>query len=126
MRDRKGTLEHLISPPRPVFAQARPARIMFVIGLGFKALLKRAGRVNMCAAAARLRFTTARSPEADMRRRVLTVFAALLMAALTIPAADAARHGRKPARGAATQQQGEPKPAASGTRSCDVIWCYQD
>ena len=61
-----------------------------------------------------------------MRRRVLTVFAALLMAALTIPAADAARHGRKPARSAATQQQGDTRPAASGTKSCDVIWCYQD
>jgi hypothetical protein len=99
---------------------------MFVLGRSFKADLKPAGRVNMCAAA-RLRFTTARSPESDMRRSVLTVFAALMMAALTIPTADAARHGRKPARGAATQQQGEPRPAASGgTRSCDVIWCYQD
>jgi hypothetical protein len=71
-------------------------------------------------------FTTARSPETTMRRRVLTVLAALLMAAVTIPTADAARHGRKPARGAATQQQGDPGPAASSTKSCDVIWCYQD
>ncbi|MEI9923431.1 MAG: hypothetical protein WDN50_07825 [Bradyrhizobium sp.] len=61
-----------------------------------------------------------------MRRSVLTVLAAVLMAALTIPTADAARHGRKPARGAAPQQQGDPRPGASGTRSCDVIWCYQD
>jgi hypothetical protein len=64
-----------------------------------------------------------------MRRRVLSVLAALLMAAVTIQTADAARHGRKPARGAATQQQGDPRPAApaaGGTKSCDVIWCYQD
>jgi hypothetical protein len=64
-----------------------------------------------------------------MRGRVLTVLAALLMAALTIQTAAAARHGRKPARASATQQQGDTRPAApaaSGTRSCDVIWCYQD
>jgi hypothetical protein len=101
-------------------------RIMFVIDRSFKADLKQAGRVNMCGAAARLSFTTALLAETTMRRRVLTVLAALLMAALTIPTADAARHGCKPARGAATQQQGDPRPAASGTRSCDVIWCYQN
>ena len=100
---------------------------MFVIDRSFKADLKQAGRVNMCGAAARLRFTTALSPETTMRRRVLTVLAALLMAAVTIQTADAARHGRKPAR--ATQQYGDTRsaaPAASGTKSCDVIWCYQD
>jgi hypothetical protein len=59
-----------------------------------------------------------------MRRRVLTVLAALLMAAVTFQTADAARHGRKPAR--ATQQYGDPRPAASDTKSCDVIWCYQN
>jgi hypothetical protein len=104
-------------------------RIMFVIDRTFKADLKQAGRVNMCGAAARLRFTTALSPETTMRRRVLTVLAALLMAAVTIQTADAARHGRKPARAAATQQHGDTRhaaPAASGTKSCDVIWCYQD
>ena len=102
-------------------------RIMFVIARTFKADLKQAGRVNMCGATARLSFATARSPETTMRRRVLTVLAAVLMAVVTIQTADAARHGRKPARGAATQQQGDTRPAASGgTRSCDVIWCYQD
>jgi hypothetical protein len=102
-------------------------RIMFVLDRTFKAVLKRVGRVNMCGAAARLSFTTALLAETTMRSRVLTVLAALLMAALTIPTADAARHGRKPAR--ATQQQGDGKPAvpaASGTKSCDVIWCYQN
>ncbi len=79
----------------------------------------------MCGAA-RLRFTTARLAETDMGSRVLTVLAALLMATLTIQTADAARHGRKPARGAATQQQGDTRPAASDTKSCDVIWCYQN
>jgi hypothetical protein len=99
-------------------------RIMFVIDRTFKADLKQAGGVNMCGAAARLSFTTALPAETTMRRRVLTVLAALLMAAVTIQTADAARHGRKPAR--AAQQQGDPRPAASDTKSCDVIWCYQD
>ena len=64
-----------------------------------------------------------------MRRGVLTVLAVVLMAAVTIQPADAARHGRKSARAAATQQHRDPRPAApaaSGTRSCDVIWCYQN
>ncbi|WP_213737442.1 hypothetical protein [Bradyrhizobium sp. dw_411] len=59
-----------------------------------------------------------------MRRSVLTVLAVVLMAALTIETADAARHGRKPAR--TTQQHGGPRPAASDTKSCDIIWCYQN
>ena len=100
-------------------------RIMFVIARTFKADLKQAGRVNMCGATARLSFATARSPETTMRRRVLTVLAAVLMAVVTIQTADAGRHGRKPAR--ATQQHGDTRPVATGgTRSCDVIWCYQD
>lgn len=64
-----------------------------------------------------------------MRLRVLTVLAVLLMAVLTIQTAAAARHGRKPARVPATQQHRDTTPAApasSGTKSCDVIWCYQN
>ena len=62
-----------------------------------------------------------------MHRRVLTVLAVLLVAALTIQTAEAAR--RKPARASATQQHRDTTPAAlasSGTRSCDIFWCYQN
>jgi hypothetical protein len=38
VRDREGTLQHRESPPRPVFEQARPMRIMFVIDRTFKAV----------------------------------------------------------------------------------------
>jgi hypothetical protein len=68
-----------------------------------------------------------------MRKRVLTVLGVLLIAALTIPTATAARHSRKPARAPvrATQQprdvnHGPSAPAATGNKSCDIIWCYQD
>ena len=61
-----------------------------------------------------------------MRRGVLTVLAVVLMAAVTIQPADAARHGRKPARAAATQQHRDARPPPSDAKSCDVIWCYQN
>jgi hypothetical protein len=68
----------------------------------------------------------------NMRKQVLTVLAGLLIAAVTIQTAAAARHGRKPARApvAATQPRdvshGPSAPAATGNKSCDIIWCYQD
>jgi hypothetical protein len=68
-----------------------------------------------------------------MRKRVLTVFGVLLMTALTIQTATAARHSRKPARAPvpATQQlrdtrHGPSAPADTNTKSCDILWCYQD
>jgi hypothetical protein len=102
---------------------------MFVLDRIFKAVLQQTGKENMCGAAARLLFNTALSPETNMRRRVLTVLAASLMAAVTIQTAAAARHGRKPARASATQQLRDSRPAApaaSDTKSCDVFWCYQN
>jgi hypothetical protein len=82
-----------------------------------------------------------------MPTKVLTVLGVLLIAALTIQEATAAaRHAGKAARasGPATQQRrdavgsaqsdysyrskrrGLSAPAATDTKSCDVVWCYQD
>jgi hypothetical protein len=64
-----------------------------------------------------------------MRQRILTVLGILLIATLTIQTATAAR--RKPARvpAYAAQQLRDTRPAApaaSDTRSCDTLWCYQN
>jgi poly(3-hydroxybutyrate) depolymerase len=62
-------------------------------------------------------------------KRVLTVLGVLLMAASTVQTASAARHGRKPAHAFVTQQSRDARayaPASSNTRSCDIIWCYQN
>jgi hypothetical protein len=68
-----------------------------------------------------------------MRKRVLTVLGALLIAALTTQMATAAaRHVRKGTRASAPatqqlrKQHGLSAPAASVTKSCDVVWCYPD
>ena len=72
-----------------------------------------------------------------MRKAALTVLGMALIGALTIQMATAApRHTRKPARETvpATQQPRErhppsaatAAPPATRTRSCDVIWCYED
>jgi hypothetical protein len=95
----------------------------------------------------RLSFNRARSMETKMPARVLTVLGVLLIAALTIQQATAAaRHAGKSARasGQVAQQrrdavgsaqsgysyhskrQGLSAPAASDTKSCDILWCYQD
>jgi hypothetical protein len=61
--------------------------------------------------------------------RVLTVLGVLLMAASTVQTASAARHGRKSAHAFMTQQSRDARayaPASSDTRSCDIIWCYQN
>jgi hypothetical protein len=65
VRDREGTLQHRESPPRPVFEQARPMRIMFVIDRTFKAVRRwrrrpagecvRCNRFNPSAQGGRLR-----------------------------------------------------------------------
>ena len=81
----------------------------------------------------RLSFNRARSMEAKMRKRVLTVLGVLLIAALTIQMATAAaRNARKGARAPVpvTQQlrerHGVSAPAAIHNRSCDRFWCYED
>jgi hypothetical protein len=73
-----------------------------------------------------------------MRTRILTIFGALLVAGLTIQmAAAATHHTRKAVREnvRATRQPRDafgavpstvPAPADTGTRSCDVVWCYPD
>jgi hypothetical protein len=82
-----------------------------------------------------------------MPTRVLTVLGMLLIATLTIQEATAAaRNAGKAARasGSVAQQrrggfgsaqsdysyrskrQGLSAPAATGTKSCDVIWCYEN
>jgi hypothetical protein len=82
-----------------------------------------------------------------MPARVLTVLGVLLIAALTIQEATAAaRNAGKAARasGPVAQQRrdgfgsaqsdysyrskrhGLSAPAATGTKSCDVIWCYEN
>jgi hypothetical protein len=67
-----------------------------------------------------------------MRKRVLAVLAVLLIAALTTEMATAARHVRKGTRASAPatqqlrKQHGLSAPAASVTKSCDVVWCYPD
>lgn len=68
-----------------------------------------------------------------MRRRVLAVLGVLLVAAVTTQMATAAaRHARKAARASAPltqqlrKQHGLSAPAASDTKTCDVIWCYPD
>ena len=77
-------------------------------------------------------FDSERSMEAKMRKRVLTVLAVFLVVASTTEMAAAARHGHKTARAStpATQQlrkqQGFSAPAASDTKSCDVLWCHSD
>ena len=67
-----------------------------------------------------------------MRKWILIALSVVLTAALTIQMASAApRHARKTAHAAAAQQfrgayDSRPAPAASGNKSCDVIWCYSD
>jgi hypothetical protein len=82
-----------------------------------------------------------------MPTKVLTVLGVLLIAALTIQeAAAAARHAGRAARasGSVAQQRrdavgsaqsgysyhskrrGVSAPAATDTKSCDVIWCYEN
>ena len=67
-----------------------------------------------------------------MRKRVLTVLGVLLIAALTIQIATAARNARKAARAPVpvTQQlrerHGVSAPAVIHNRSCDRFWCYED
>jgi hypothetical protein len=74
-----------------------------------------------------------------MRKAVLTILGVALIGALTIQTATAAaRHTRKAVRETvpATQQPRERRPPstpaaasappATHTRSCDVIWCYED
>ena len=74
-----------------------------------------------------------------MRKAVLTVLGMALIGALTIQTATAAaRHTRKAPRETvpATQQPRERRqpsppaataaPPATHSRSCDVIWCYED
>jgi hypothetical protein len=82
-------------------------------------------------------FNGTRSMETNMRKAVLTVLGMALIGALTIQAATAAaRQTRKPARVSAPASQ-QPRerhppsapasaPPATHTRSCDVIWCYED
>jgi len=74
--------------------------------------------------------------ETNMRKAVLTVLGMALIGTLTIQTATAAaRHTRKAARETvpATQQPRQRHPPAATaaspathTRSCDVIWCYED
>jgi hypothetical protein len=67
-----------------------------------------------------------------MRKRVLTRLGVLVLAALTIQTATvAARHTRKGVRNPALVTH-QPRhafgsaPEAVGSKSCDVIWCYEN
>lgn len=70
--------------------------------------------------------------ETRMRKKVLSRLGVLVIAALTIQTATAAtRHTRKAARNpaAVTHQARDAygsAPEAVGTKSCDVIWCYEN
>ncbi len=71
-----------------------------------------------------------------MQKKVLTVVGALLVTGLTIQiAAAATHHGHKAVRAnaAATRQPRDAfgsmpsaAPADTGTRSCDIVYCYPD
>jgi len=80
-------------------------------------------------------FNGARAMETDMRKAVLTVLGMALIGVLTVQIATAAgRHTRNASRTAvpATRQPRErhppatPAPPATHSRSCDIIWCYED
>jgi hypothetical protein len=72
------------------------------------------------------------SMETKMRKRALPHLGVLVIAALTIQSAAAAtHHARKPVRNTApvTHQLRDAygsAPEAVGSKSCDVIWCYED
>jgi len=71
-----------------------------------------------------------------MRKLVLTVFGVLLITGLTIQMAAATAHHARKAERAHAQATRQPRdafgsvPSAAsadtGTRSCDVLWCYPD
>jgi hypothetical protein len=74
--------------------------------------------------------------ETKMRKNVLTVFGALLVTGLTIQMTAAATHHARKAARASVPVTRQPRdafgyvpstaPADTGTRSCDVVWCYPD
>jgi hypothetical protein len=70
--------------------------------------------------------------EIKMQKRIFIILGVVLTTALTIQMASAApRHARKTAHATAAQQfrgayDSRTAPAASGNKSCDVIWCYSD
>ena len=71
-----------------------------------------------------------------MRKQVLTVFGALLVTGMTIQAAAATTHHARKAGHTRVSVTRQPRnafgsvppaaPADTGTRSCDVIYCYPD
>jgi hypothetical protein len=70
-----------------------------------------------------------------MRKLVLTVFGVLLVGGLTIQTAAAATHHARKARAPVSSNR-QPRdafgsvpsaaPADTGTRSCDIVYCYPD
>jgi hypothetical protein len=74
--------------------------------------------------------------ETKMRKLVLTVFGALLVSGSTIETAAAITpHARKAVRAPASSSR-QPRdafgsvpsaaPTDTGTRSCDIVYCYPD
>jgi hypothetical protein len=69
--------------------------------------------------------------ETKMRKRVLSILGLLVMSALTIQTATAAPRGARSARVAASATH-QPRDAfgsaskAVGTKSCDIVWCYEN
>ena len=71
-----------------------------------------------------------------MRKLVLTVFGVLLVGGLTIQTAAAATHHARKVAHAPASSTRQPRdafgsvpsaaPADTGTRSCDIIYCYPD
>jgi hypothetical protein len=70
-----------------------------------------------------------------MRKLVLTVFGVLLVGGLTIQTAAATTHHARKAVRAAVSSTRQPRdafgsvpsaPADTGTRSCDIVYCYPD
>ena len=87
----------------------------------------------------RLSFNKRPLMETKMRKKVLIALGVMLVIAFTTQLATAAASSaREPARapvaatpqfrnalGSADLPQGH-RPPASGTKSCDIIWCYEN
>jgi hypothetical protein len=74
--------------------------------------------------------------ETKMRKLVLTVFGVLLVTGLAIETAAATAHHARKAMRAPVSSTRQPRdafgsvpsaaPADTGTRSCDIVYCYPD
>jgi hypothetical protein len=74
--------------------------------------------------------------ETTMRKLVLTVFGVLLVGGLTMQTAAATTHHARKAVRAPVSSARQPRdafgsvpsaaPADTGTRSCDIVYCYPD